>query len=54
MGKLLSNPNFYHALAAFAMSTGVMIRPEDMHDIIAAGMAASGVIHAITVVRNHL
>lgn len=54
MGKLLTNPNFYHALAAFATSTGVMIKPEEMHYIIAAGTAVSGVIHAITVLRNHL
>lgn len=54
MGKLLSNPNFYHALAAFAMSTGVVLKPEAMHGIVSAGMAASGAIHVLTVLRTHL
>lgn len=54
MGKLLSNPNFYHALVAFATSTGVAIGPTQMHYILSAGMFASGIIHAITVARTHL
>lgn len=54
MGKLLTNPNFYHALTSFAMSAGIVIGPGQMHNIIAAGMAVSGVLHVVTVVRNHL
>lgn len=53
MGKLLSNPAFYHALAAFATSTGVIIGPGQMGHIVAAGAAFSGVIHAVTVFRTH-
>ena len=54
MGKLLSNPAFYHALVAFGMSTGVVIGPGQLNHIMAGGMALSGIIHAVTMVRTHL
>ncbi len=54
MGKILSNPAFYHALAAFATSAGVVLKPEAMGDIVAAGMATSGVLHGFTAFRNRL